>query len=135
MEVTELGMIVFLHPEIKSFVLVWIRALQLFLESYTGFSVSTTICSNPEQQSNGLIPIEVTELGIMMDERLSQPQKATPLIDVTELGIIIEMSPLQPQKAPPPIVVTELGMIVFLQPEFSSLELVLIIALQLFLES
>ena len=48
---------------------------------------------------------------------------------------MMEVSPLQPEKALPQMEVTELGMIVFLQPEINSLELVLMIALQLFLES
>ena len=40
-EVTVLGIIVLLHPEISVFVAVSIIALQLSRESYTGFAVST----------------------------------------------------------------------------------------------
>ena len=45
------------------------------------------------------------------------------------------VKPEHPQKAPTPIVVTELGILVFIQPVINSLSAVLIIALQLFLES
>ena len=43
MLVTELGIIVFLHPTIKEFVAVSIIALQLSRESYIVFSLSTII--------------------------------------------------------------------------------------------
>ena len=66
-EVTEVGMIVFLQPHIKELVAVSIIALQLSLESYTVFPLSTVMLSNPLQQEKALLPIDVTELGITTD--------------------------------------------------------------------
>ena len=54
---------------------------------------------------------------------------------VTELGIAIEVRPVQPQKAPIPIASILLGMTVLMQPVFSVLVAVTMIALQLSRES
>ena len=54
---------------------------------------------------------------------------------VTEFGIIIEVKPEQPLKAVSLILVTELGMFVFIQPHMSVFDAVSIIALQLLRES
>ena len=51
MLVTLLGITVVLHPKCSVFVAVSIIALQLFRESYTGFSSSTTIEVKPEHQA------------------------------------------------------------------------------------
>ena len=56
-------------------------------------------------------------------------------IEVTELGMVTLVKPLQPRKAEEPMEVTELGMVVFLQPTSKVFAAVLIIALQLSLES
>ncbi len=56
-------------------------------------------------------------------------------MEVTELGIVIEVKPMQKVNALFPMEVTELGMMVFLQPATNSLVLVLIMELQLPLES
>ena len=65
-EVTELGMIVFLHPLINVFVAVSIMALQFSRESYTELALSTFMLVKPLQPQNALKPIEVTELGMVM---------------------------------------------------------------------
>ena len=65
--VTELGIIVFLQPLSNLFVAVSIKALQLSLESYTVFPLSTVMLSKPLQQKKAFSPIEVTELGITTD--------------------------------------------------------------------
>ena len=64
--VTELGIIVFLHPLINLFVAVSIMALQFSRESYTELPLSTFILVKPLQLPNALLPIEVTELGMVM---------------------------------------------------------------------
>ena len=61
--------------------------------------------------------------------------KAQPPILVTELGIFMDIKSVQPEKAEFPMLVTELGIVVFLQPEISVFDDVSIIALQLPLES
>ena len=53
----------------------------------------------------------------------------------TLLGMVMEVKLLQPQNALSPILITLLGMKVFLHPTISSLEEVLMIALQLSRES
>jgi hypothetical protein len=72
----------------------------------------------------------VTELGIVIDVKPEQPEKASSPIEETELGIVIDVKPEQPEKASYPIEVTELGMIVFLQPLINTLSDLRIIALQ-----
>ena len=62
MDVTELGMVVFLQPASKVFVAVSIIALQLSLESYLELPLSTTIDFKPLQSSKTKLPIEETEL-------------------------------------------------------------------------
>ena len=64
-EVTELGMIVFLHPLINVFVAVSIMALQFSRESYTELPLSTFMLVKPLQPVNAQSPISVTELGMM----------------------------------------------------------------------
>ena len=51
-EVTELGITVFLHPDISVLVADSTIALQLFLESYTLFPLSTTMVVKPLQELN-----------------------------------------------------------------------------------
>ena len=51
-EVTELGITVFLHPNISVLVADSTIALQLFLESYTVFPLSTTMVVKPSQPPN-----------------------------------------------------------------------------------
>ena len=71
-EVTELGIIVFLHPNISVLVADSTIALQLFLESYTVFPLSTTMVVKPLQPENASFPIEVTELPIVTDVKPMQ---------------------------------------------------------------
>ena len=85
MLVTELGMTELLQPTIRVLLLVSIIQLQLFLLSKVGLSSATTIDVSPWLQF----------------------QKASFPMLVTELGIVIEVKPIQSQKAPSPIDVTE----------------------------
>ena len=41
-------------------------------------------------------PIEVTELGMVTEARLVQPENAEPPIEVTELGMVTEVRLVQP---------------------------------------
>ena len=111
-EVTELGIIVFLHPLINVFVAVSIMALQFSRESYTELPQSTIKLHKPLQPPNALSPIEVTEL-----------------------GMVTLVKPLQYWNAYLPIEVTDLGMIVFLHPLINVFVAVLIMALQFSRES
>ena len=72
-EVTELGIIVLLQPAIKEFVDVSIIALQLLRESYFVFPFATLMLVRPLQPQKALLPIEVTELGMVMLVRPLQP--------------------------------------------------------------
>ena len=92
MEVTVLGMTVFLQPVIKVLDAVSMIALQLSRESYLLLPFSTTIDSK-EQYSNALL-----------------------LMDVTELGIVMLVKPLHPPNALLPMVVTELPMVTLVKP-------------------
>jgi uncharacterized protein YqcC (DUF446 family) len=76
MEVTELGMTVFLQPIISWLSLVLMMALQLSLESNKAFPSSMTICVNLEQLANTELPKEVTVLGNFIDVSLLHPEKA-----------------------------------------------------------
>ena len=71
-EVTELGIMVVLQPRINTLSAVRMIALQLFLESYTGFPTSTTICSKSLQPDNMLLPIEVTDCGMTIETKFRQ---------------------------------------------------------------
>ena len=69
MEVTELGISVFLQPATKVFVAVLMMALQLSRLSYVVLPESTTIVSRPLQPENAEFPMEVTESGISTEVR------------------------------------------------------------------
>ncbi len=58
-----------------------------------------------------------TLLGIEIDVRPEQPQKASEPMEVMLLGIIIEVRPEQPRKADSPMEVTLLGTIIEVRPE------------------
>ena len=73
--VTELGILLFLHPATNLLVAVWIIALLLSLESYTGLAASTTIRSRLLQQEKHDFPKLVTELGMVMEVKLLQREK------------------------------------------------------------
>ena len=51
---------------------------------------------NPLQPEKALLPIDVTELGMVRDVRPLQPQKAAVPMDVTELPMVSDVNPLQP---------------------------------------
>ena len=76
MEVTELGIMVFLQPAINVLLDVLIMALQLLRESYAGFPLSTVTLVKPLQPRNAEDPMEVTELGIVTLVRPLQPSNA-----------------------------------------------------------
>ena len=71
-EVTELGITVFIHPQTIAFVLVFIIALQLLRESYCVFPLSTTIEVKPLQPMKAQLPMEVTELGMVNEVKAVQ---------------------------------------------------------------
>ena len=73
MDVTVLGIAVFLQPAINLFVDVSIIALQLLRESYLLFSPSTLIEVRPLQLLNASPPMLVTLLGMLMEIRPLQP--------------------------------------------------------------
>ena len=52
-------------------------ALQLSLESYTGFPSSTVTVVKPLQPENAWFPIDVTDLGIDKSVRLLHPKNAS----------------------------------------------------------
>ena len=72
-EVTELGINVFLHPLINVFVAVLTMALQFSRESYTELSLSTFMLVKPLQPPNAPRPISVTELGMVTLVKPLQP--------------------------------------------------------------
>ena len=109
--VTELGILLFLHPTTNSLVEVRIIALQLSLESYTGLAASTTIRSRPLQPSKHQSPKLVTELGMVMEVNLLQYEKHFSPKLITELGMVMEVKLLQYQKQAYPKLVTESGMV------------------------
>ena len=67
--VTLFGMDVFLQPVIRVLVSVSIIALQLLRESYFKFPASTTIEVKLLHPPNGLSPILVTLLGIVIESK------------------------------------------------------------------
>ena len=89
------------------------------------------------QSAKTPVPIKIlnSELGIEMEVRPEQPEKALDDICHIELGIEIDVRFEQPKKAPAPIIDTELGIIVFLHPIIKVLDLVSTTALQLSLQS
>ena len=105
------GIIVFLQANMRLAVCVSIIALQLYLESYTVFPLSTLIDSTPVQPLKAPLPIDVTLRGIFIEDRLVQLWKAALPIDVTVFGIVTEVRPLQPPKAPLAIDVTVFGIV------------------------
>ena len=117
MDVTLLGMIVFLHPAIKVLLLVSMMALQLLRESYFVLPFSTTIEVKPEQPKNALLPIDVTLLEIVIEVKPEQSRNAPLPMDVTLLGMVIEVKPEQLTNAELPIDVTLLGIVIEVKPE------------------
>ena len=115
-EVTELGIIVFLHPLINVFVAVSIMALQFSRELYTELPLSTFMLVKPLQLENAPVPIEVTELGMVTLVRPLQLRNAPSPIEVTELGMVTLVKPLQPRNASSPISMTELGIVTLVRP-------------------
>ena len=51
---------------------------------------------SPVQSEKAELPMEVTELGIVTDDKLLQPLKASTPIEVTELGIVTDVNPVNP---------------------------------------
>ena len=90
---------VLLQALINLLVAVSIIALQFSRLSYFGLSFSTTIFVIRQQLEKGLLPIFVTDPGIVTDVRPEHPWKASKPIVVTELGIVTEDKSMQPSKA------------------------------------
>ena len=100
MEVTLLGMIVFLHPAINILLSFSIIALQFSRESYFVFPDATLIEDKLLHEPKALLPMEVTLFGIAMLVRPEQPSKASKPMVITLLGIVMLVKPEQLQKAP-----------------------------------
>ena len=107
MEVTELGMVVFLQPAINVLVAVSIMALQLLRESYLGLSLAAEMVARLEQPENAPSPMVVTEVGMLMAVRPVQPSNAPSPMVVTELGMLMAVRLRQSSNAPAPMIVTE----------------------------
>ena len=93
MDVTVLGITVFWQPTMSLFVLVSMMALPLSRESKAGLSSATVICATAEHDPKTFSPIETTELGMLIDKRFEQPQKAQSPMAVTVLRIIVFWHP------------------------------------------
>ena len=134
---------VVLKPNTSSFVFLLMMALQLFLLSKFGFSLSTDTVSSLSyfekiffskivrdlpmcteviflHRAKANAPMLTTPLGIFMDLKASHPWNELCPILVTESGIVIEPNLLQSTKAWFPIFVTDVGIII----EVSSLHLI-----------
>lgn len=96
MLVTLLGIVVFLHTNTNTFVLVSIIALQLSLLSYFGLPASTLIQVIASQPENESLAIFVTDFGMNTEVRLEQSMNALSPMLVTEFGIVTEVRPEQP---------------------------------------
>jgi uncharacterized membrane protein HdeD (DUF308 family) len=129
------GMIVFLQPNMRTFVDFSIMALQLFRESYVKLFESTVMEQSPLQRKKAFRPILDTLDGIIRLVKPVQSLKAfSPIIHTLD-GILRLVKLEQFSKALFPMLVTVEGIIVFLQPTINVLLAVSIIALQLFRES
>ena len=124
-----------MQPLIMVFVAVSMIALQFSRESYTLFSTSTVIDAREEQPEKQLLPMLVTDDGMLMAVREEQPLKQLLPMLVTDDGMLMDAREEQLLKEPSYRFVTELGIIVFIQPRIKVLVAVSMTALQLFLES
>ena len=111
MEVTLLGIIVFLQPDFNVFDAVSIIALQLSRESYFVLPLSTLMEVRPLQPAKAYSPMEITLLGMVMEVRPLQFSKARQSMEVTLFGIVMEVRLLHPRKASVPMEITLLGMV------------------------
>ena len=101
------GMILFLHPEIKS--LFAVLMMQFPALWYFLFPLATVILPNFVQPANIPLPISVTPLGIRIEDKPVHPANASLPIDVTLSGIVKEDNFTHPANAELPIVVTLFG--------------------------
>ena len=116
MDVTLLGITVFIQPAINVLEDLSIIALQLLRESYFVFPLETVIEVKPLQRENAPEPMVVTLLGMVMLVRLEQPSNAPEPMVVTLLGMVTLVRLEQPLNAPEPMVVTLLGMVMLVRP-------------------
>ena len=65
----------------------------------------------PKQSANASLPIDFRELDRLISFRFLQPRNAPELSVVTELGMVMEVKAGQNQKAYSPMEVTELGIV------------------------
>lgn len=96
MLVTLLGMIVLWHPAISLLVEVSIIALHPSRESYTVFSDDTVIEEMEEQPTKTLFPMLVTLLGMEIEVREVQSQKAQSLMSAKPSGKDTDVREVQP---------------------------------------
>ena len=88
-------MTVFLHTATNSFADVLMIALQSFRESYSGLLSSTLILVKSVQPKKAPVPIDVTLLGMLTEDRLLHRPNAELPIDVTLLGMVTKDRLLQ----------------------------------------
>ena len=119
MVVTVLGMVIVvrpLHPE-KALLLIVVTSspriislIDVLLLNQFPTSLQWKVTEvRPEQPEKAELPMEVTDLGIVIEAKLLQPENALLPIVVTELGIVKDVSLVQFSKALLPILVTVLG--------------------------
>lgn len=106
--VTVVGIVVLRQPKINVLVEVLIIALQLFLLSYTEFPEATVIEVKFPQSQKAYEPIVVTELGMVIVDRLQFINAYVPIL-VIELESVIDDKLWQSRNAPSPIKIREFG--------------------------
>ena len=96
MLVTDEGMVVVLQPATRVLLAVSIMALQLSRESYFVLPSSTFMLVRPEQPSNALSPMLVTDEGMVMLVKPVQSLNAKSPMLVTDEGMVMLVKPVQP---------------------------------------
>ena len=69
------------------------------IDEYCSLNISTSILSNDLHPENAWSPIDVTELGIKINDNDLQSKNADSPIDLTELGIVIDDNDVQYENA------------------------------------
>lgn len=108
MDVTSLGIIELLHPEISVFVAVSIMALQPLRLSYFVLPLATVMLANWGHCEKGLLAMEVTEAGIVTEDNLVSINAQLPMV-LTLFPRVKLVKEVQAMKALSPMDVVELG--------------------------
>lgn len=91
-------------------------ALQLSRLSYTSLPLSTSMEVMFPHQLKACVDIEVTELGMAIEDKLLQPIKTQYSKFVTELDIVTDSNLRLSANAASPMVLTELGIVTVVRP-------------------